>query len=423
MTTELLPENEEAENCLLGSLFQDSDYAPRVCMMLQSSDFNSPLNRGIYDGILNCVEADRSISVSTVVAEGGDIVRASLLEDYVPTATACMHWADEVRRASLVRSIYKYGHSLINAAKLDNDQEDIDAVLSGGYEDLLGFNQGGDDIFTGDGIGNLCESIKQKRGNPGIHGIRTLFPLFDNVVKGLKTVNIISAKSGFGKTATAIQIFYNIAVKQQIPALYLNFEMEADELVERMIATGSQVQLDHVQTGDMTDEEAEKADVCASGIVGSPAFISGCQAKTIDNTLNLIHQYARKEHIQVVFIDYIGEITAQNDELTQGTYAVYGEWIQRIKNTCSRLGIKAVILSQVNRTGYSESPEMENIAGSMQIVQKANVMIALYGTKEQDFMMKIIKNRGGPCNIEIPLHFNRKCQHISELNNQEEVPF
>ena len=39
--------------------------------------------------------------------------------------------------------------------------------------------------------------------------------------------------------------------------------------------------------------------------------------------------------------------------------------------------IKAVLLSQVNRSGYNDMPGVENIAGSMQLPQKANVFVSM----------------------------------------------
>ena len=414
-----LPHDIQSEAVVLGSLFRDETYIHRVAMMLESGDFYSPNHRGVYNAMLSLTEKGIPIGVLQLIEEGADQGTVLVLEDVTPTATACMHFAQKVKDTAYQREVYRYGYNLIQVSKKSDEpsiMEDITEAVGLGYENILNKSTGkGDDVYSSDGITGLCDTIKNKRGKPGIHGIRTQFPLFDRVVKGLKTINLITATTGFGKTALALQWAYNIGVRQNIPSLYINYEMEADELTERLLACGSGIWLDKIQTGDIPKEDCQKVDDTAKLLGDSKLNITGCQSKTIDHTLNLIHQYHRKSEIQVVFIDYIGEITPKDSDLDRGTYTTYGDWVQRIKDCCSRLKIKAVILAQVNRSGYSEMPTVENIAGSMQLPQKANVFVSMCLDKEENVVLNISKNRGGAVPQPIPLFFNKKCQQIGEL--------
>jgi len=416
-----IPYNFDAEAQCLGSIFRDESYLPRVAMLLEPKDFYDHRHRGLFNAMLVMSEAGGNLDSLRLIELGADSAVTFNLEDLVPTATACMHWAGKVKDVSYQREVYKFGLNLIESSKMTEgvlqDVEGAKERLNQGYEEILSLEDTGDDVYSQEGIKALTESIKSKRSNPGIHGIRTLFPLFDRIVKGLKTINLITATTGFGKTALALQWAFNIGVKQSISSLYINYEMEADELTERLLACGSGVWLDKIQTGDMSNEDCRHVDEIATALSSSKLNITGCQSKTIDHTLNLIHQYNRKSAIKVVFIDYIGEITAKDNEIDRGTYTTYGEWVQRIKDTCSRLGIKAVILSQVNRSGYNDMPSVENIAGSMQLAQKANVFVALCPDKQGNTVLKISKNRGGAVPEPIPMEFNRKCQRITELSD------
>ena len=416
-----IPYNFDAESQVLGSIFRDETYLNRVAMLLQPKDFHDTRHRGLYNAMLVMSEQGDSLDPLRLIELGADQVITLQLEDHVPTATACMHWVTKVKDVSYQREVYRYGLRLMESAQMtEGNLSDIEVTkerLNLGYEEILTLDDIGDDVYSTQEIGDICDTIKKKRGNPGIHGIRTLFPLFDRIVKGLKTINLITATTGFGKTALALQWAFNIGVRQSIPSLYINYEMEADELTERLLACGSGVWLDKIQTGDMSNEDCRHVDEIATALSSSKLNITGCQSKTIDHTLNLIHQYHRKSGIKVVFIDYIGEITAKDNEIDRGTYTTYGEWVQRIKDTCSRLGIKAVILSQVNRSGYNDMPSVENIAGSMQLAQKANVFVALCPDKQGNTVLKISKNRGGAVPEPIPMDFNRKCQRITELSD------
>jgi replicative DNA helicase len=279
-----LPHDIESESAVLGSLFIDETYIHRVAMMLESSDFYSPNHRGVYNSMLSLTEKGVPIGVLQLIEEGADQGTVLALEDVTCTATACMHFAQKVKDIAYQREVYRYGYNLIQISKKSDApsiMEDITEAVGLGYENILNKSTGkGDDVYSSDGITGLCDTIKDKRGKPGIHGIRTQFPLFDRVVKGLKTINLITATTGFGKTALALQWAYNIGVKQNIPSLYINYEMEADELTERLLACGSGVWLDKIQTGDIPKEDCQKVDDTAKLLGGSKLNITGCQSKT-----------------------------------------------------------------------------------------------------------------------------------------------
>ena len=59
--------------------------------------------------------------------------------------------------------------------------------------------------------------------------------------------------------------------------------------------------------------------------------------------------------------------------------------------------------------------DVENIAGSMQLPQKANVFVSMCLDKNEKIVLNISKNRGGAVPQPIPLYFDKKCQQIYEL--------
>ena len=88
-----LPRDVQSESVVLGSLFRDETYIHRVSLMLDSADFYSPNNRGVYNAMLSLSEKGVPIGVLTLIEEGADQGTVLKLEDLTPTATACMHFA------------------------------------------------------------------------------------------------------------------------------------------------------------------------------------------------------------------------------------------------------------------------------------------------------------------------------------------
>ena len=405
------PTDLEAEKCLLGSLIKEPDYIHRVGNIVNIGDFYEIRHKQLYANMLRLAGDGSPVNVQTLAGiDGGQGLCNGELE-YIQTGEGCIYWSQRVRAVAFERAVFDYG------GRLQQGGEGIRRVLTEGYEVLLTNGEVENDVYEPQDLAEVCDEIQRKCLNPGIHGIRTLFPIFDSVVKGLKTVNLVTATTGFGKTALALQWAYNIGIIQGIPTLYINYEMEVQELTERLLSCSSGIFLDKIQTGDYNGSDVTNVGKSSSLLADGKLHVTGCQAKTIDHTLNLIHQYKRLHNIQVVFIDYIGEVSPKYGELERGTYTTYGDWVQRIKDVCNRLTVKSVVLSQVNRSGYNDLPGVENIAGSMQLPQKANVFVSLCANKEGLTVLKIDKNRGGAIPEPIPISFNRKCQQITELSN------
>lgn len=414
-----VPVDKEAERELLSSLLAGPDYIFRIASEIKPDYFYNEDYRAIYTKLIAKAQAEETIEEITFThgeSDARQIILMGLFDNAI-TGTTAKHWADRVRQVAYARAIYNLGHTLCEQAATLENFEDADSFLRGRVDEVLSkYNVADTDTYNPEDIDKICETIQAKRHNPGIHGIKTLFPLFDRLVKGLKIINLVTAPSGFGKTALSLQWAWNVGVLQRIPCLYMNYEMGEDELLERLLACGSGVSLEKIQLGATTDAENDQVSTARAALADGKLSITGCEEKTIDNTINLIHQYNSQHHIKLVFIDYIGEIGLKNDEHSQHTYALYGHWMQKIKNACSRLEMKAVILAQLNRDGYDGPPGMQNVSDSMQLVHKASVAGGLYMAKDGRPHFKIFKNRGGPLPQAIPLLFNKSCQQISEVS-------
>ena len=413
-----VPVDKEAERELISALLAGPDYIFRIASEIKPDYFFNEDYRAIYAKLVVKAQAGEAIDETTFTHGESDERQAILmgLFDNAITGTTAPHWAGKVKQVAYAREIYKLGATLCEQASGFDSFKEADEFLRHHTEQVLSrFNMGSEDTFTPEDIDGICEQIQNKRTDPGIHGIRTLFYFFDRVVKGLKIINLITAPSGFGKTALSLQWAWNVGVKQRIPCLYLNYEMGEDELLERLLACGSGVSLEKIQLGKTTDAENERVTTARIALADGKLYITGCEEKTIDNTINLIHQYHSQHHIKLVFVDYIGEIGLKEDEHSQHTYALYGHWLQKVKNACSRLEMKAVVLAQLNREGYTGPPGMQNVSDSMQLVHKASVAGGLYMAKDGRPHFKIFKNRGGPIPEAIPLVFNKQCQQITEV--------
>jgi len=407
-TLDGVPHDREAEGQLLSALVADQTYLYRIATVVKPDYFFNVACRRIYKQLLKIAESGDTYTESILVdALPDDEIPIREVYDQAITGGVSIHFAQRVKQYAYAREVYKFGDTLHKLAANLDSVEQANGVLQDNYDKLNSeFFASGSDTYSPAGVGEICEAIHLKRSNPGVHGVKTLLPVFDNVVKGLKLINLICGPTGFGKTAVALQWAYNIGIVQNVPTLYLNYEMEASELTERLLACGSGVPLEDIQKGSTNDAAHKRVEGVSKSLRNGKLYITGCEAKTINSTINLIHQYHSQHGIRVVFIDYIGEVALDEADHGKNTYGLYGEWLQRVKDTVSKLGMKSVILVQLNREG--------EIADSMQLLHKAHTAIKLFEDKAGRPFYKMYKNRGGPMILPVELDFNKKTQQVSE---------
>jgi replicative DNA helicase len=259
-------------------------------------------------------------------------------------------------------------------------------------------------------------------------GYTTGLPLLDKHIKWLKDYNLIAASTGVGKTGLAINIALNVAM-QKAPILYVNLEMNIDEIVTRILSILSGVEMDKIATGDYGEnpEHFQLVARFAEELERRSLYMSDNKPKTIDHIISMINKYHAKHDIKVVVIDYIGHISddrlafkENNKRITLGRYS------QALKNACTKLGIKLVIVAQMNREGEKEA-EMYNIGECYQLAQDADIFMILYyewitnvdkepgaPDKYKQYLLNLRKNRNGPAPRIIKLNYNERTQLITE---------
>jgi len=259
--------------------------------------------------------------------------------------------------------------------------------------------------------------------------VKTGFDKFDNITGGLHTLTILSAPTGMGKTCYSLNVFTNLSYKQKIPCLYVNYEMEKNEIRDRItsILTG-------IDNAALCKKEEINIPIVLDTFIKIKAdkslVYTGNEGKTISDTCSLIYQTYNTHKIKVVFIDYIGEIEPDEQALKERSeYITYGRYAQTLKNVCAELGIKCFLVTQISREG-DENPGRKHIQGSWKLVQKADLFAILCNEYDRDgdgnkipnsktYKLKIEKNRHGKTPAQIKLMFNKQTHTFTE----DQLPF
>lgn len=420
------PNSIEAERAVIGSVLLDNKSFYEASMIIKTDDFYSGAHRIIWKYLTELVSGDQVNLVNLIdILEtkkklegvGGRAYILALAEG-MPTAAHVKHYAKLIKDKSILRAIACLGDELYDMA-ISGERKAKEVIIEAenkifalslcgqGYEIT-------DDVAGPKEIASrLFERIElAKRGGSTKKIINTGFSSFDYETGGLQDLTIISASTGIGKTGLALNWAVNIGITQKIPCLYINLEMAEEALSRRILGISANIKVDDIRDGKCDGYPSYVGGL--DGINSSKLFITDNYPKDINIILSLINYHKALYGIEVVFIDYLGEIIPIKKDIREKEYIMYGEWVQTLKGICTKLDIRLVVLAQLNRSGET-APRRENIAGSWKIIQKADTFCILYNTRGAIPILKIAKQRHGQYPLSFELDYQKTTQRMEEI--------
>lgn len=237
---------------------------------------------------------------------------------------------------------------------------------------------------------------------------RSLF--YSEVVQpSKKTVNVIGARTGVGKSAFALNVLNDLADKYM--CLYFNLEMTEKEIYQRLMAIQSGIPINRF--GKLTDKEKGFLSDAAIRFERDLKIKLYNGSKSMEGIVKIVARESRREHC-IVFIDHIGYITNRKISNTR----------ERIQNTMIELNTMSkdydctvFALSQLNRDTEG-TPKLVNLKDSGEVEQTAHSIVLLndltkdFNASVSDYELICAKNRGMTGRRKV--YFNKYNQRFYE---------
>lgn len=416
----MLPNDLEAEQSLLGSLFISQDACADVFPNTMAKDFYSIAHQKIYQAMLDNYYKDIAIDYVTVtkvleskgeLEEVGGIGYITDLTNYVPSAANYKYYADIVRNDSLLRQIIEASQQTINEAFESVDANNVLQNAEKAIFDIAQTRRKNDLEHIKKGVNEAIDMMEKISIDPNANsGIKVGFPTLDKITNGFKPgeLIIIAARPGIGKTTLAVNFAINSAIKYGKTVAMFDLEMSTLQVAQRFICSTGRVAMDNVKGGTKDNNIWATLFETKKILEDTSIYVDDTTTITPAEILSKCRRLKAQKGLDMVIIDYLQLMKSERQNKDGNRQQEVADLTRSIKLAARELGVPILLLSQLNRESEKRAdrtPQLSDLRESGSIEQDADIVmfiadIASENAKDEnddalDYSLVIAKHRNG----------------------------
>lgn len=412
------PHDLEAEQAIIGSMLTDRDAVISAIEILKEEDFYREDNKAIYTAILNLYNRAEPIDIITVKSElesmgkleqVGGLEYLAELPEKVPTTANAMKYIKIVEEKSTLRRLIKTANEIIELGY--SPTEDVEDIMEGAEKKIFNImqekNQKGYEPIKDVLVESFTKLEELYNRKQHITGVPSGFTELDYRTAGFhgSELILIAARPAMGKTAFALNIATNAAVKANVPVAVFSLEMSKEQLVNRILCSESMVDSNKVRTGKLEEDDWTKLAGAIGPLSEAEIFIDDTPGINITEIRAKCRKLKLEKNIGMVVIDYLQLIQGSNKRGGSREQEI-SEISRSLKILAKELDVPVIALSQLSRAAEQRPdhrPMLSDLRESGAIEQDADIVMFLYrddyynqDSEKKDIAEIIIaKHRGG----------------------------
>ena len=386
----LPPHNSEAEESVLGSLLIDPEAIEAVANFLHPEDFYHPRNRDIYaamlrlydrrqptDFVMVCDELERSDLLEPI----GGIGYLSRILTIVPTSIHVEYYGRVVQRTAVMRRLIQAAGRI--AAIGYEDVADIREALERAEQELFHVTQlrvTRDFMHIREVLAEYLEQIQlDVSSSASTAAVPTGYIDLDRLLGGFQRSDlvILAARPSLGKTALALNIARNCALRFNMTTAIFSVEMSRVQIAQRFLSTESEVDSSRIREGRLSQTDIRKLSEAVDALSAAPIYIDDTPAIGI-NELRAKARRLHGEHpVDLVIVDYLQLV---NGSVPENRVQAISEVSRSLKALARELNVPLLALSQLSRAVEIRSPHipmLSDLRDSGSIEQDADVVMLI----------------------------------------------
>jgi len=439
----LPPQNNDAEQSLLGCLMLDKDAIVKVVDFIKAEDFYKSIHQDIYQAMYDLYEKQEPIDILSLSSRlkakdklenvGGQSYLTSLINT-VPTATHISNYAKIVRQKKILRDLISASEE-IGLSAFD-ETEEVDILLDKAEKTVFGIGQRSltqTFLPIKDILSDTFERLDDLSKNQGkMRGVPTGFTDLDKILGGLQKSDLIilAARPSMGKTSLALDIARNVAVLENKPVGLFSLEMSKDQLADRLLASLANINLWNLRNGRLVPDDYSRLQHAMGSLSEAPLYIDDAGSVNILQIRAMARRLQANKGLSLIVIDYLQLMEPMNrfaspvQQVTENSRA--------LKMLAKELNVPVLVLSQLSRAVEARVPQIPRLSDlreSGAIEQDADVVMMIYREDKNTEnslnpnVAKILieKHRNGPTG-GIELFFDEHRVSFRSLDKNQYTP-
>ena len=415
------PHSVEAEQAVLGGVLIDNDAWDRIAGILTSANFYRNDHRAVFDAVSGLCDDGQPCDAVTVAerldrsgqleSSGGLAYLAELAEN-TPSAANIVAYAEIVRERAVLRELIRISTEIAESAfrpqgrgaleLLDDAERRIFEIADRGSAGRR------DSVAIKNVLSEVMERIDElsRQENP-ITGVPTGFNDLDQMTAGLQRGDlvIVAGRPSMGKTAFAMNIVEEAAIRGKLSVIVFSMEMPAEQLTMRMLSSLGRIDQQKVRTGQLGHDDWPRLTSQVAMLNDTNIFIVDDSALTPTELHSRCRRLKREHGIDLVVIDYLQLMYVPGTRENRATEI--SEISRSLKALAKELMVPVVACSQLNRRledRQNKRPVMSDLRESGAIEQDADLILFIYRDEVYDEESKnkgkaeiiVGKQRNGP---------------------------
>ena len=423
------PHNLDAEQSVLGSILLDNETYASLEGMLAADHFYKEGHRKIFRAIerlfrrgdpMDLVTLTEELRQSGELESVGSVPYLIGLADSVPTAAYADSYARIVLEKATLRDLISASGRIMQLAY--DQAGPLDEVLDQAEQSIF-------DLATKkrrsqfEGMPTLVTEtfahINELFANPDpVSGMRTGFKELDMMTAGLQpsSLNVLAARPSMGKTALALSMALNAALRDSVSVGIFSLEMSAVQLVTRMLCSEARVDMSRVRNGQLSDRDFQRLADTAGRMSEARVFIDDNPDLTVMELRSRARRLTAEHDLGLLVIDYLQLMSAGTRSTGENRQQEISAISRGLKALARELDIPVLVLSQLSRAVEgrpNKRPMLSDLRESGAIEQDADLVMFIYRDEYYDQQSEkhgiaeviIGKQRNGPTGtLELQFH-------------------
>ncbi|AEK07601.1 DnaB-like dsDNA helicase [Mycobacterium phage Enceladus] len=421
MTEAQPPQDELAEQCVIGSALMSKQACNTLATMLTADDFYRPIHGEIWLAAMALLSEGEPVDAMTVAKElerreqlhrvGGAGYLLTCIEN-TPSATNHETYGRMVLDKAKLRGLAVLGDQLKQLAFAPaSTSEDVTKLLEQGEAFFRDQHEADEKAMD---FAKMAESWETWQASEEGY-IKTPWPALNKMLNGglqRGRLYTIGARPGGGKSIVALQLATNAAF-WGFPAVYFTLEMSTDEVMSRMVSAGSNVDFGKIMRKEVDLEDRKKIDNYMN-------LHSDMPIQVIDrpriNTEQIVAHCRAVGKLDVLVVDYLQLIDPSDKRLSREQQVAHMS--RALKIAAKELNVAVVACSQLNRgplkDGKMRAPTIGDLRESGAVEQDSDVVLLLHRDEDDPAAIQFIvgKNRNGTMG-DLAFNFEGHYQRIT----------